>query len=95
MITYKASYRFIDGGVHAELLDFPGVITCADRIDEARRLLGSALLDMAGSLIDDGEALPIPDPMKTEAESDLEEPMHLHLQASTAIEIVPRGMVIA
>ena len=27
MLTYRAMYKFVDGGVHAEVLDFPGVIT--------------------------------------------------------------------
>ena len=30
MLTYKAMYKFVEGGVHAEVLDFPGVITCAE-----------------------------------------------------------------
>jgi predicted RNase H-like HicB family nuclease len=39
MITYRAMYKFEDDGVHAEVLDFPGVITCGTDLDEARRLL--------------------------------------------------------
>ena len=27
MLTYKAMYKLLDEGVHAEVLDFPGVIT--------------------------------------------------------------------
>ena len=27
MLTYKAMFKFVDDGVHAEILDFPGVIT--------------------------------------------------------------------
>ena len=27
MLTYKAMYKFLDQGVHAEVLDFPGTIT--------------------------------------------------------------------
>ena len=26
MLTYKAMYKYLDEGVHAEVLDFPGVI---------------------------------------------------------------------
>ena len=47
MLTYQAMYKFLDAGVHAEVLDFPGVMTCAKDIQEARRLLASALVDMA------------------------------------------------
>ena len=27
MLTYKAMYKYLDEGVHAEVLDFPGVIS--------------------------------------------------------------------
>lgn len=47
MLTYKAMFKFLDEAVHAEVLDFPGVITCAANLEEARRLLASALVDMA------------------------------------------------
>jgi predicted RNase H-like HicB family nuclease len=40
-------YKFVDKQIHAEILDFPGAITCADSLEEARRLLASALVDMA------------------------------------------------
>ena len=43
MLTYKAMYKFLDQGVHAEVLDFPGTITSAETLEEARRLLASAL----------------------------------------------------
>jgi len=36
MLTYKAMYKTLDEGVHAEVLDFPGVITCGATLDEAR-----------------------------------------------------------
>jgi predicted RNase H-like HicB family nuclease len=47
MLTYKAMYKFFEHGVHAEVLDFPGTITAGDTLQEARRLLASALVDMA------------------------------------------------
>ena len=47
MITYKATYNVDPDGVSAQVLDFPGVITCANSLSEARRLLASALVDMA------------------------------------------------
>ena len=61
MLTYKAAYQFIDGGVHAHVLDFPGAITCASDIAEARRLLASALRDLAELSLERGESLPVPD----------------------------------
>ena len=48
MLTYKAMYKFLDQGVHAEVLDFPGAITSADTLDEARRLLGRPLFAFHG-----------------------------------------------
>ena len=44
MLTYKAMYKFLDQGVHAEVLDFPGTITFGATLEEARRLLASALV---------------------------------------------------
>jgi predicted RNase H-like HicB family nuclease len=75
MLTYKAMYKYLDEGVHAEVLDFPGAITCGEDLTEARRLLTAALVDVAETLLFAGEPLPPPDPMCTDPESDLEEPI--------------------
>jgi predicted RNase H-like HicB family nuclease len=83
-------YKYLDDGVHAEVLDFPGVITCGRDLEEARRLLRSALSDMAETTLQHGEPLPTPNPAATDAESDLEEPIHLLLQAATHVVEVPR-----
>ncbi len=88
MLTYKAMFKFVDGGVHAEVLDFPGAITCGRDLDEARRLLSSALVDMAETCWLRGQALPTPDPNTTDAEADLEEPIHLLLNASSRVTLV-------
>jgi predicted RNase H-like HicB family nuclease len=85
MITYRAMYKFLDDGVHAEVLDFPGVISCGPDLDEARRLLRSALSDMAEDTLQRGEPLPQPNPSASDPESDLEEPIHLLLQAATQV----------
>lgn len=89
MLTYKASYKFVDDAVHAEVLDFPGAITCGRDLDEARRLLAGALVDLAESSLALGEKLPVPDPSLSESASDLEEPIHLILQASSKYAVVP------
>lgn len=83
MLTYKAAYRFLDDGVHAEGLDYPGVITCGSTIEEARRLLASALVDMAESDRHRGAPLPLPDPTCTDTGADLDEPVHLIRTAPT------------
>ena len=43
MLTYKAMYKFLDQGVHAEVLDFPGTITYGEDLREARRAAGERL----------------------------------------------------
>ena len=91
MVTYKAMYKFVEGGVHAEVLDFPGAITCADTLPEARRLLGSALVDMAETLILEHEALPSPNPADTDPESDIEEPIYLLLSGASHVMVVPEA----
>ena len=89
MLTYKAMYKILGEGVHAEVLDFPGVITCGGSLEEARRLLGSALVDMAETSWLEGELLPRPDPDCTDPDADLEEPIHLLLTAATRVVTVP------
>ena len=89
MFTYKAMYKFVEGGVHGEVLDFPGTITCGRDIDEARELLAGALVDMAETNLMMGETLPVPDPAKTDPEADLEEPIHLIPNASSRFTVLP------
>lgn len=88
MLTYKAMYKFLDDGVHGEVLDFPGVITCGRDLDETRKLLACALVDMSETNLLLGENLPVPNPEMSDPESDLEEPIHLILNASTRYSIV-------
>jgi predicted RNase H-like HicB family nuclease len=90
MLTYKAMYKFVEGQVHAEVLDFPGVITCDRDLEAARRMLASALMDMAETNLLRGEPLPIPDPAQTDPEADLEEPIHLLLTATSRVAVVPQ-----
>lgn len=94
MLTYKAAYQFVEGGVHAHVLDFPGAITCGADLAEARRLLASALLDLANYALEQGESLPRPDPSLSDPDADVEEPIHLHLRASTGVEVIPAGVVV-
>jgi predicted RNase H-like HicB family nuclease len=85
MLTYRAMYKFLDDGVHAEVLDFPGVISCGQHLDEARAMLRSALVDMAETNLGLGESLPKPQPSATDPEADLEEPIHLLLTAASRV----------
>lgn len=93
MLTYKAMYKYLNEGVHAELLDFPGVISFGENLEEARRMLSSALVDMAETNLLHGEPLPHPDPTSSDPDADLEEPIHLLLTAASRITLLPQGAV--
>jgi predicted RNase H-like HicB family nuclease len=93
MLTYKAMYKFLDQGVHAEVLDFPGTITFGENLEDARRSLASALVDMAETNLLRGEPLPQPDPSCTDPEADLEEPIHLLLIAASRVQVIPQASV--
>jgi hypothetical protein len=41
-----------------------------------------------------GEPLPRPDPSATDPEMDLEEPIFLHLLASSEVAVAPAGVVV-
>jgi predicted RNase H-like HicB family nuclease len=94
MMQYKAGYKYVDGGVHAQVLDFPAAISCGTDLDEARRMLGLALVDVAETMLGLGEALPRPDSSVSDPEMDLEEPIFLHLIASTEVSQEPAGVVV-
>jgi predicted RNase H-like HicB family nuclease len=89
MLTYKAMYKYVPEGVHAEVLDFPGAITFGSDLEDARQRLASALVDMAETNLLANEPLPAPDPTRTDTESDIEEPIHLLLSASSRVAVTP------
>jgi hypothetical protein len=85
MLQYKAGYEFVAGGVHAQVVDFPAVITCAADVTEERRLLTAALLDVAETRLELGQSLPTPSSHLSDPEMDFEEPIYLHLSTSSEI----------
>jgi predicted RNase H-like HicB family nuclease len=93
MLAYKAMYKYLEEGVHAEVLDFPGAITWGENFDKARQLLAVALVDMAETNLLHGGPLPQPDPTITDPEADLEEPIYLLLQAASRVALVPQDAV--
>jgi hypothetical protein len=93
MLQYKAGYKFVEGGVHAQVLDFPATITCGGDLAEARQLLAVALIDVAETLLERGQPLPVPSPQISDVEMDIEEPIYLHLRASSAVQEVPAGVI--
>ncbi len=93
MLRYKAGYKYVVTGVHAQVLDFPAAITCAADLPAARKLLAVALVDVAEAAIESGQPLPIPDPTIADPAMDIEEPIYLHLLASSEVQEVPAGAV--
>lgn len=79
MIIYKAIYKFLDEGVHAEVLDFPGTISFGENLAIARHSLANALIDMAETNLLQGKSLPQPNLLLNDAEADMEEPIYLLL----------------
>ena len=93
MLVYKAMFKYLDEGAHAETLDFPGAISRGADLEEARLMLAGALVDLAEVHLERGEPLPLPDPGRTDPEADLEEPIYLLLQAASRVAHVPQGAV--
>lgn len=89
MLTYRSAYKFQPDGVHGEVLDFPGVLTCGQGIEEARHLLAGALVDMAETNLLLGEPLPTPNPELNDADAYIVDPIHLILNASTNFTVLP------
>lgn len=93
MLRYKAGFKYVETGVHAQVLDFPAAITFGHDLAEARRLLGIALVDVAEAAVESGQALPIPNPEVFDPEMDIEEPVYLHLRASAGVREIPTEAV--
>jgi predicted RNase H-like HicB family nuclease len=90
MLTYKAMYKYLDEAVHAEVLDYPGVISLGATLEEARRMLASALVDVAETDLLEGRPLPPPDPTADDADADIVEPIHLLLTAASVVVQMPQ-----
>jgi len=92
MLTYKASYTLTEEVYLGEVLDFPGTVACGNTLDEARRNLADALLDMAETNLIRGEPLPLPDSSKTQEEADIEEPIYLLLRTGHQLQLDVLGV---
>lgn len=91
MVTYTAGYKIDPDGVHAEVFDFPGVLTCGSDLGEARTMLADALAGMAEINLEMGEPLPKPDPSRVPSGFDVVEPIRLTVTVSA--EAAPAGTV--
>jgi predicted RNase H-like HicB family nuclease len=83
MIQYRAAYyRDAESGWYtAKVLDFPGVLSQGRSLEQARKMIGDALREMTEWLLEDGQALPRPDPAATDAAADVVEPIELIIRA--------------
>ena len=68
--------------VVAEALDFPGAVTQVFDLADARLMIASAMEDLAQCLVEEGKALPTPNP-DAAADADLVElvPLTIHVGA--------------
>ncbi len=84
MLEYHAAYFEIeDGWYMAQVLDFPGVVTQGKNLREARRMLRSALQDMAEWYMKDGLALPKPRKTARDKNAMVSEPIRLRVKAES------------
>ena len=67
------------------MLDFSGTFAAGATLDVARQSLAEALRDMAETNMLRGELLPIPNPIATDPDSELEEPIYLILQTGQKV----------
>jgi predicted RNase H-like HicB family nuclease len=84
MLRYHVAYflpRGDDRMVVAEVLDFPGVVSQGFDLADARVMIASALEDIAQMHLEEGKALPVPNPDATAADADLIELLPLSVEA--------------
>jgi predicted RNase H-like HicB family nuclease len=84
MLRYHVAYflpRGQDRMVVAEVLDFPGVVSQGFDLADARSMIASALADMAQVYVEEGKALPLPNPDAMAADADLIELLPLSVEA--------------
>jgi predicted RNase H-like HicB family nuclease len=84
MLCYHVAYympKERDRMVVAEALDFPGVCTQGFDLSDARKMIASALEEMAQLLLEEGKPLPAPNPDAASDEADLMEVLPLTIEA--------------
>jgi predicted RNase H-like HicB family nuclease len=78
MLEYHAAYfHGQDGWIVAEVLDFPGALSQGKTLKSARRMLRDALRSMAEALLEQGRALPRPNPRAKARHAVFAEPISL------------------
>ena len=84
MLRYHVAYYLPHGDDHmvvAEVLDFPGVLSQGFDLTDARLMIGSALEEIAQMHLEEGKALPVPNPDATAVDADLIELLPLSVEA--------------
>ena len=86
MFQYHAAfYEGESDWIVAKLLDFPGVLSQGKTLASARRMIRSALQELAESLLQKGEGLPSPNPKAKDKKAIFQEVIPLVIQ-------VPAGL---
>ena len=86
MLRYHVAYHLPRGDdrMVAEVLDFPGVLSQGFDLADARVMIASALEDIAQMHLEEGKALPVPNPEATAADADLIELLPLSVEAGAS-----------
>jgi predicted RNase H-like HicB family nuclease len=85
VLEYHAAYfHDIDSGWYTvEMLDFPGVLSQGRTLKSARRMIKDALRTMAEWYIEDGKALPRPDPRAKDKTAKFVAPIRIHIRVAS------------
>ena len=76
MLEYRAAFYMPKKPgemVVVDVLDFPGVLSQGFDLADARRMIASALEEMAETFLEEGKPLPSPNPALEDPEADLAE----------------------
>jgi len=87
MVYYSVAFYMPREGertVVAEALDFPGVVSQGFDLADARTMIASALEEMAELYVEEGRALPIPNPAALDTEADFIERIPLSIAVGAA-----------
>jgi predicted RNase H-like HicB family nuclease len=86
MLEYHAAYfKIEDGWYMAQVLDFPGVVTQGKTLAGARRMLRDALREMASWYLEDGLALPVPNPRARDKNAEVLETIRLGIRIQSGV----------
>ncbi len=84
MLRYHVAYYLPKGEdrmVMAEVLDFPGAVSQGFDLEDARRMIADAVTELAQICLEEGRALPTPDPGASAVEADFVELLPLTVEA--------------